>query len=101
MKERKKPEKFLLPLGRPSDDRSFAFSSRVLSKAAKIKALINYGIIRSCGGVAGGRGGPVAVRRSRVGPGRYHCLRAYTYGTTHRNFPAGRDVADHRQCSPD
>src|SRR5205807_10467268 len=46
MKERKKPEKFLLPHGRPSDDRSFAFSSRVLSKAAKIKALINYGIIR-------------------------------------------------------
>src|SRR4029453_6250696 len=46
MKERKKPEKFMLPHGRPSDDRSFAFSSRVPSKAAKIKALINYGIIR-------------------------------------------------------
>src|SRR5712692_8827133 len=45
MKERKKPEKFMLPHGRPSDDRSFAFSSRVPSKAAKIKALINYGII--------------------------------------------------------
>ena len=45
MKDGKKPEKFLLPHGRPSDDRSFAFSSRVLSKAAKIKALINYGII--------------------------------------------------------
>jgi hypothetical protein len=44
MKERKKPEKFLLPHGRPSDDRSFTFSSRVPSKAAKIKALINYGI---------------------------------------------------------
>src|SRR5437868_4410777 len=55
MKERKKPEKFLLPHGRPSDDRSFAFSSRVLSKAAKIKALINYGII-SCG-----RPGPTPV----------------------------------------
>src|SRR4029453_1514637 len=35
----KKLEKFLLPHGRPSDDRSFAFSSRVPSKAAKIKAL--------------------------------------------------------------
>jgi hypothetical protein len=46
IKERKKPEKFMLPHGRPSDDRSFAFSSRVPSKAAKIKALINYGIIR-------------------------------------------------------
>jgi hypothetical protein len=45
IKERKKPEKFMLPHGRPSDDRSFAFSSRVPSKAAKIKALINYGII--------------------------------------------------------
>jgi hypothetical protein len=46
IKERKKPEKCLLPHGRPSDDRAFAFSSRVPSKAAKIKALINYGIIR-------------------------------------------------------
>src|SRR5947209_6446018 len=38
MKDRKKPEKFLLPHGMPSDDREFAFSSRVPPKALKIKA---------------------------------------------------------------
>jgi hypothetical protein len=38
MKDRKKPEKFLLPHGMPSDDREFAFSSKVPSKALKIKA---------------------------------------------------------------
>src|ERR1043165_8512847 len=38
MKERKKPEKFLLPHGMPSDEREFAFSSRVPPKALKIKA---------------------------------------------------------------
>src|SRR2546428_6138199 len=39
IKERKKPEKFWLPHGRPSDDRAFAFSSRVFPKASQIKAL--------------------------------------------------------------
>src|SRR5262245_57021817 len=39
MKDRKKPEKFLLPHGMPSDEREFAFSSRVPPKALKIKAL--------------------------------------------------------------
>jgi len=39
MKDRKKPEKFLLPHGMPSDDREFAFSSRVFPKASQIKAL--------------------------------------------------------------
>src|SRR3989442_13249723 len=39
IKERKKPEKFWLPHGRPSDDREFAFSSRVFPKASQIKAL--------------------------------------------------------------
>src|SRR5437867_616421 len=38
MKKRKKPDKFLLPHGMPSDEREFAFSSRVLPKALKIKA---------------------------------------------------------------
>src|SRR5882724_8695227 len=38
MKKRKKPDKFLLPHGMPSDKREFAFSSRVLPKALKIKA---------------------------------------------------------------
>src|SRR5438132_9723937 len=38
MKDRKKPEKFWLPHGMPSDDREFAFSSRVFPKAAQIKA---------------------------------------------------------------
>src|SRR5438270_9309686 len=38
MKDRKKPAKFLLPHGMPSDDREFAFSSRVPPKALKIKA---------------------------------------------------------------
>src|SRR6266702_1998130 len=38
MKDRKKPDKFLLPHGMPSDDREFAFSSRVPPKALKIKA---------------------------------------------------------------
>jgi hypothetical protein len=37
-KKRKKPDKFLLPHGMPSDERAFAFSSRVLPKALKIKA---------------------------------------------------------------
>src|SRR6266487_663535 len=35
----KKPEKFWLPHGMPSDDREFAFSSRVFPKASQIKAL--------------------------------------------------------------
>src|SRR2546428_12915491 len=39
MKDRKKPEKFWLPHGMPSDDRAFAFSSRVFPKASQIKAL--------------------------------------------------------------
>jgi hypothetical protein len=39
IKERKKPEKFWLPHGRPSDDRAFACSSRVFPKASQIKAL--------------------------------------------------------------
>src|SRR5262249_37016290 len=39
MKDRKKPEKFWLPHGMPSDDREFAFSSRVFPKASQIKAL--------------------------------------------------------------
>src|SRR4030095_15571826 len=39
MKERKKPEKFWLPHGMPSDDREFAFSSRVFPKASQIQAL--------------------------------------------------------------
>jgi hypothetical protein len=38
MKDRKKPDKFLLPHGMPSDERAFAFSSRVPPKALKIKA---------------------------------------------------------------
>src|SRR5215467_14528225 len=38
MKDRKKPDKFLLPHGMSSDDRKFAFSSRVFPKAAQIKA---------------------------------------------------------------
>jgi hypothetical protein len=38
MKDRKKPEKFWLPHGMPSDDRAFAFSSRVFPKASQIKA---------------------------------------------------------------
>jgi hypothetical protein len=38
MKDRKKPDKFLLPHGMPSDEREFAFSSRVPPKALKIKA---------------------------------------------------------------
>ena len=38
MKDRKKPEQFLLPHGMPSDDRECAFSSRVPPKAFKIKA---------------------------------------------------------------
>src|SRR5262245_30507516 len=38
MKVRKKPEKFLLPHGMPSDARELAFSSRVPPKALKIKA---------------------------------------------------------------
>src|SRR5690349_3377617 len=38
MKERQKPEKFLLPHGMPSDEREVAFSSRVPLKALKIKA---------------------------------------------------------------
>jgi hypothetical protein len=38
MKDRKKPDKFLLPHRMPSDDREFAFSSRVFPKAAQIKA---------------------------------------------------------------
>ena len=37
LKDRKKPEKFLLPHGMPSDEREFAFSSRVPPKALKIK----------------------------------------------------------------
>src|SRR3979490_2487524 len=37
MKDRKKPEKFLLPHGMPSDGCEFAFSSRVPSKALTIK----------------------------------------------------------------
>src|SRR5207253_2063541 len=67
MKERKKPEKFLLPHGRPSDDRSFAFSSRVLSKAAKIKALINYGIISSPGDHPASYGERPRARRASRG----------------------------------
>jgi hypothetical protein len=39
MQDRKKPEKFWLPHGMPSDDRAFAFSSRVFPKASQIKAL--------------------------------------------------------------
>src|SRR6266446_10545348 len=39
MKDRKKPEKFWLQHGMPSDDRAFAFSSRVFPKASQIKAL--------------------------------------------------------------
>jgi hypothetical protein len=39
MKERQKPEKFWLPPGMPSDERAFAFSSRVFPKASQIKAL--------------------------------------------------------------
>ena len=38
MKDRKKPEKFLLPHEKPSDERECAFSSRVPPKALKIKA---------------------------------------------------------------
>jgi len=38
MKDRKKPDKFLLPHGMPSDEREFAFSSRVPPNALKIKA---------------------------------------------------------------
>src|SRR2546430_4339364 len=38
MKDRKKPEKFWLPHGMPSDDRECAFSSRVPPKTLKIKA---------------------------------------------------------------
>src|SRR6266446_6459914 len=38
MKDRKKPEKFWLPHGMPSDDRAFAFSSRVFPKASQSKA---------------------------------------------------------------
>src|SRR5262245_31820357 len=38
MKDRKKPDKFVLPHRMPSDDRAFAFSSRVFPKAAQIKA---------------------------------------------------------------
>src|SRR4030095_16758561 len=38
MKKAQKPEKFWLPHGMPSDEREFAFSSRVLPKALKIKA---------------------------------------------------------------
>src|SRR4030095_8304510 len=41
MKERKKPEKFWLPHGMPSDDREFAFSSRIFPKASQIQALYN------------------------------------------------------------
>src|SRR5262249_46415738 len=50
MKERKKPEKFWLPHGMPSDDREFAFSSRVFPKASQIKALYklwHYQVIRA------------------------------------------------------
>src|SRR4030095_13984492 len=39
MKDRKKPEKFWLPHGMPSDERECAFSSRVFPKASQIKAL--------------------------------------------------------------
>jgi hypothetical protein len=39
MKDCKKPDKFWLPHGMPSDDREFAFSSRVFPKASQIKAL--------------------------------------------------------------
>ncbi len=45
MKNRKKPGKFLLPHGIPSDECQCAFSSRVFHKASKIKApykLWNY-----------------------------------------------------------
>src|SRR5262245_34717171 len=38
MKDRKKQDKFLLPPRMPSDDREFAFSSRVFPMAAQIKA---------------------------------------------------------------
>ena len=38
MKERTKPEQFLLPHGMPSDEREFACSSRVPPKALKIKS---------------------------------------------------------------
>jgi hypothetical protein len=37
MKNREKPDKFLLPHGMPSNDGEFAFSSRVFPKASKIK----------------------------------------------------------------
>src|SRR5215467_10803748 len=50
MKDRKKPEQFLLPHGMPSDDRECAFSSRVPPKALKIKAPYkswHYQFIRS------------------------------------------------------
>src|SRR5256885_1700468 len=67
MKERKKPEKCLLPHGRPSDDRSCAFSSRAPSKAAKIKALISYGII-SQGSRESARFGRGSIRILGVSP---------------------------------
>src|SRR4029434_8061623 len=38
MKDRQKPDKFLLPHRMPSDDRACACSSRVFPKAAQIKA---------------------------------------------------------------
>src|SRR2546423_14378777 len=87
MKERKKPEKFLLPHGRPSDDRSFAFSSRVLSKAAKIKALINYGII-STGGQHDGDTHD-EKRSTHAGSGRQQAAQ-------HRPSCAGITVMDNR-----
>jgi hypothetical protein len=41
MKNREKPDKFLLPHGMPSNDGGFAFSSRVFPKASKIKPPYN------------------------------------------------------------
>ena len=41
MKNRKKPDTFLLPHGMPSNDGGFAFSSRVFPKASKIKPPYN------------------------------------------------------------
>jgi hypothetical protein len=41
MKNREKPDTFLLPHGMPSNDGGFAFSSRVFPKASKIKPPYN------------------------------------------------------------
>ena len=81
LKDRKKPEQCWLPHGMPSDDRAFAWASRVFPTASQIKApykLRHYQCrIRHCNVLSG----PLAVAQA------HPTTKPYWFSTRHRLPP--------------